>query len=205
MAVVTGGVRLRHLQRRNRHLLDERRAGGGVCDRRQPGAHGRWLLFRSAPSIRDEPRLAEAFKTGKGVGWGEYCNCLFCGVERFFRSGYKAHLVADWLPALDGVVAKLERGARVADVGCGHGVSTMLMAEAFPNSEFVGIDFHEASVAHATSHAGGLRNVRFETARAQDFKGSGYDLVTVFDALHDMGDPVGAVAHIRNSLNTDGT
>ena len=153
----------------------------------------------------DEPRLTEAFKTGKGVGWGEYCNCLFCGVARFFRPGYKAHLVADWLPALDGVVAKLERGARVADVGCGHGVSTMLMADAFPNSEFVGIDFHEASVAHATKHSGALRNVRFEAARAQDFKGSGYDLVTIFDALHDMGDPVGAVAHIRDSLNTDGT
>ena len=146
-------------RRRDRHLLDERRAGGGV--RRSKTARCTWpaASIPSARSIADEPRLAEAFKTGKGVGWGEYCNCLFCGVERFFRSGYKAHLVADWLPALDGVVAKLERGARVADVGCGHGVSTLLMAEAFPNSEFVGIDFHEASVAHATKHAGALRNV----------------------------------------------
>ena len=147
----------------------------------------------------DEPRLAEAFKSGKGVGWGEYCNCLFCGVERFFRSGYKAHLVADWLPALDGVVAKLERRREGGRRRLRSRRIHLLMAEAFPNSEFVGIDFHEASVAHATKHAGALRNVRFETARAQDFKGSGYDLVTVFDALHDMGDPVGAVAHIRTA------
>lgn len=153
----------------------------------------------------DEPRLAEAFKTGKGVGWGEYCNCLFCGVERFFRPGYRQHLVGEWLPALDGVVDKLKRGARVADIGCGHGVSTLLMAEAFPNSEFVGIDFHDASVRHASEHANGQRNVRFEAARAQDFRGSDYDLVTIFDALHDMGDPVGAAAHIRDSLRSDGT
>lgn len=153
----------------------------------------------------DEPKLTEAFRTGKGVGWADHSNCLFCGVERFFRPGYKTNLVSDWLPALDGVVAKLERGAKVADIGCGHGVSTILMAEAFPNSEFVGIDFHEASVAHASTHANGLTNVRFEAARAQDFKGSGYDLVTVFDALHDMGDPVGAIAHIRSSIKTDGT
>jgi ubiquinone/menaquinone biosynthesis C-methylase UbiE len=153
----------------------------------------------------DEPRLGEAFKSGRGLGWGEHCNCLFCGVERFFRPGYKAHLVADWLPALEGVVAKLKRGARVADVGCGHGVSTLLMAEAFPNSEFVGIDFHEASIAHAKASASGLRNIRFETARAQDFSGSGFDLVTMFDALHDMGDPQGAVAHIRKSIKADGT
>jgi 2-polyprenyl-3-methyl-5-hydroxy-6-metoxy-1,4-benzoquinol methylase len=153
----------------------------------------------------DEPRLAEAFKSGSGLGWGDHCNCLFCGVERFFRPGYKAHLVAEWLPALDGVVAKLTRGAKVADVGCGHGVSTVLMAEAFPNSEFVGIDFHEASIVHARKHAKGLPNVRFETARAQDFSGSGYDLVTMFDALHDMGDPQGAVAHIRKTIKPDGT
>jgi 2-polyprenyl-3-methyl-5-hydroxy-6-metoxy-1,4-benzoquinol methylase len=153
----------------------------------------------------DEPRLGEAFRSGRGLGWGEHCNCLFCGVERFFRPGYKAHLVADWLPALEGVVAKLKRGARVADVGCGHGVSTLLMAEAFPNSEFVGIDFHEASIAHARRHVNGLRNVRFETARAQDFAGSDYDLVTMFDSLHDMGDPQGAIAHIRKSMKPDGT
>jgi 2-polyprenyl-3-methyl-5-hydroxy-6-metoxy-1,4-benzoquinol methylase len=153
----------------------------------------------------DEPKLTEAFKTGTGVGWGDRCNCLFCGVERFFRPGYKAHLVAEWLPALDGVVDKLKRGAKVADVGCGHGASTTIMAAAFPNSEFVGIDFHEASIAHARQHANGLANVRFETARAQDYAGAGFDLVTIFDALHDMGDPVGAVTHVRKTLKSDGT
>lgn len=152
----------------------------------------------------DEPKLAEAFKTGHGLGWADHCNCLFCGVERFFRPGYRAHLVAEWLPALDGMVERLQHGARVADVGCGHGASTLLMAEAFPNSEFVGIDFHEASIAHAAGHAGGFNNVRFQTARAQDFVGSGFDLVTMFDALHDMGDPVGAVSHARKVLKPDG-
>ena len=141
----------------------------------------------------------------KTVGWGEHCNCLFCGVERFFRPGYKAHLVAEWLPALDGVVAKLEHGARVADVGCGHGASTLIMAKAFPHSEFVGIDFHAASIAHAREHAGGLPNARFETGRAQDYQGSGFDLVIMFDALHDMGDPVGAAAHALTTLKSDGT
>ncbi|MES2601887.1 MAG: class I SAM-dependent methyltransferase [Pseudomonadota bacterium] len=153
----------------------------------------------------DEPKLADAFKSGKGLGWGEHCNCLFCGVERFFRPGYKAHLVAEWLPALEGVVAKLERGATVADVGCGHGVSTVLMAQAFPNSEFVGIDFHDASIAHARRHAGGLKNLRFEVAKAQDFAGSDFDLVTMFDALHDMGDPVGAISQAKAALRSDGT
>ena len=153
----------------------------------------------------DEPKLAEAFKSGKGLHWGEHCNCLFCGVERFFRPGYRAHLVAEWLPALDGVVEKLERGAKVADVGCGHGASTLLMAQAFPNSEFVGIDFHDGSIAHARKQANGTGNVRFEVARAQDFSGSDFDLVAMFDALHDMGDPVGAVAHILTTLKRDGT
>jgi len=153
----------------------------------------------------DEPKLAEAFKSGKGLHWGEHCNCLFCGVERFFRPGYRAHLVAEWLPALDGVVAKLELGARVADVGCGHGASTLLMAQAFPNSEFVGIDYHDGSIAHARKQAKGTGNARFEVARAQDFSGGDFDLVAMFDALHDMGDPVGAIAHIRTALKRDGT
>jgi ubiquinone/menaquinone biosynthesis C-methylase UbiE len=153
----------------------------------------------------DEPKLTETFQTGKGLGWGDHCNCLFCGVDRFFRPGYRGHLVADWLPSLNGVVDKLKRGAKVADVGCGHGSSTLLMAEAFPNSEFVGIDFHEPSITHARSHVNRLRNVRFEVARAQDFQGSDYDLVAMFDALHDMGDPAGAAAHVRDSLKPDGT
>jgi SAM-dependent methyltransferase len=153
----------------------------------------------------DEPKLAEAFKTGKGVEWGDHCSCLFCGTERFFSPTYKAHLVTEWLPALDGIVEKLKKGARVADVGCGHGSSTRLMAEAFPKSEFIGFDYHTASVAHAREHVKGLRNIRFEVARAQDFPGRDFDLVTIFDALHDMGDPVGAAAHARRSLKPDGT
>jgi len=155
--------------------------------------------------FHDEPKLAEAFKSGRGLHWGDHCNCLFCGVERFFRPGYRTHLVAEWLPALNGVTDKLARGAKVADVGCGHGVSTLLMADAFPNSQFVGIDYHEGSVVHAREKANGRKNVRFEVARAQDFAGAGYDLVTMFDSLHDMGDPVGAVAHIRNGMADDGT
>lgn len=162
--------------------------------------------FHSVAAIyADEPKLVEAFKSGKGIGWGDHCNCLFCGVERFFRPGYKAHLVSEWLPALDGVVAKLERGIKVADVGCGHGASTLIMAKAFPNSEFTGFDFHDASIAHARQHAKGLANVGFETARAQDFAGDGYGLVTMFDALHDMGDPVGAARHARETLANSGT
>jgi ubiquinone/menaquinone biosynthesis C-methylase UbiE len=162
-------------------------------------------FYSLAAVFADEPKLTQAFRTGKGVGWGDHCNCLFCGVERFFRPGYKAHLLGEWLPALDGVVAKLERGAKVADVGCGHGASTLIMAKAFPNSQFIGIDFHDASIAHARQHANGVGNVRFETARAQDYAGSGFDLVTMFDALHDMGDPVGAAAHARKTLKQDGT
>jgi 2-polyprenyl-3-methyl-5-hydroxy-6-metoxy-1,4-benzoquinol methylase len=162
--------------------------------------------FHSIAAVfADEPKLTEAFKSGHGIGWGQHCNCLFCGVEKFFRPGYKANLVAEWLPSLDGVVDKLDKGARVADVGCGHGASTLMMAEAFPNSEFVGIDFHEPSIEHARLAAKGLPNVRFETGRAQDFGGSNFDLVTMFDALHDMGDPVGAAAHAHKRLKPDGT
>lgn len=152
----------------------------------------------------DRPKLVEAFRSGKGVCWTEHCNCLFCGTDRFFRPGYKANLLSTWIPALDGVAEKLERGARVADVGCGHGSSTLIMAEAFPNSEFVGYDFHEESVAEARKQANGLANVRFETARAQDYPGKDFDLVCLFDALHDMGDPVGAARHIAQSLKSDG-
>lgn len=162
-------------------------------------------FYSLAAIFADEPRLTEAFKTGNGVGWGEHCNCLFCGTERFFRPGYKAHLVSEWLPALDGVTEKLSNGAKVADIGCGHGVSTMIMGEAFPRSRFTGFDFHAPSIEAARANATGMANVTFEVARAQDFDGTGYDLVTIFDALHDMGDPVGAAAHIRSSLAEDGT
>ena len=152
-----------------------------------------------------EPRLTEAFRTGEGIGWDEHCNCLFCGTERFFRSGYLASLVGEWLPALDGVVEKLRRGIKVADIGCGHGASTAIMAEAFPNSEFVGFDYHEGSVAEARRQCAHLPNVRFEVARAQDLPERGFGFAAIFDALHDMGDPVGAVRNIRRSIDPDGT
>ena len=153
----------------------------------------------------DRPKLAHAFRHGGGVSWTDRCSCMFCGTDRFFRPGYKANLVANWLPSLSGIVEKLERGALVADVGCGLGSSTLIMAEAFPNSRFVGIDFHAPSIEHASRHAKALTNVQFKTARAQDFQGSGFDLVTMFDAPHDMGDPVGAARHIAQSLKPDGT
>ncbi len=161
-------------------------------------------FYSLAAVYADEPKLASAFRSGDGVGWGEHNQCLFCGTERFFRPGYKANLVSHWLPALDGVVARLEAGARVADVGCGRGASTIVMGEAFPNSEFVGIDFHDKSIEHASAAPGKPGNVRFEVGRAQDFGGD-YDFVAIFDALHDMGDPVGAVANIRKRLRDGGT
>ncbi len=155
----------------------------------------------------DEPKITHAFQTGEGVAWGDHSDCLFCGTEKFFRPGYQANIVAEWLPALDGVVEKLSAGAKVADVGCGHGVSTLVMAKAFPKSEFIGFDFHQASIAQASSHAreSGLDNVRFEVAAAKHFPGSDFDLVAYFDCLHDMGDPVGAIEHTHAALKSDGT
>ena len=155
----------------------------------------------------DEPKITHAFQTGEGVSWGEHDACLFCGTEKFFRPGYQANLVAEWLPALDGVVDKLENGAKVADVGCGHGASTMVMAQAFPKSTFIGFDFHEPSVDRANQLAmeSGLTNVRFNVATSKHFPGNDYDLVAYFDCLHDMGDPVGAAAHTLQALKSDGT
>jgi len=162
--------------------------------------------FQSLAAVfANEERLTRAFQTGEGIGWEQHCTCLFCGTERFFRTGYKTYLTQEWLPALEGVVAKLKRGARVADIGCGHGASTIIMAETFPDSEFVGIDFHEPSIAEARRKAGALSNIRFEVGRAQDYAGADYDLVTMFDALHDMGDPTGAVAHIKKTMARDAT
>jgi SAM-dependent methyltransferase len=161
-----------------------------------------------AALFKDEERLTEAFRTGAGVGWHEHHRCLFRGTERFFRPGYAAHLIDEWLPALDGVVAKLRRGARVADVGCGHGVTTILMAKAFPKSTFVGFDYHPPSIERAraaASEAGVTGNGRFEVADSRVFPGEDYDLVAFFDCLHDMGDPVGAGKHVRKSLAADGT
>jgi len=155
----------------------------------------------------DEPKVTHAFRSGEGLAWGEHSECLFCGTEKFFRPGYKASLVSQWLPALDGVSEKLARGAKVADVGCGHGASTLVMAEAYPRSTFVGFDFHAESIEHANALAREMKlaNVRFELASAKHFPGTDYDLVAFFDCLHDMGDPVGAAAHTLKALKPDGT
>jgi 2-polyprenyl-3-methyl-5-hydroxy-6-metoxy-1,4-benzoquinol methylase len=162
----------------------------------------------AAAYVENQPKVQAAFTTGSGVGWGNQAGCLFCAVARFFRPGYNANILQKWLPSLDGVVDKLERGARVADVGCGHGYSTVMMAEAFPNTEFIGFDFHAASIDEARSHAETHRvqdNVRFEVSSAKHYPGEDYDLVTCFDCLHDMGDPVGAARHIHGTLKSDGT
>jgi len=157
--------------------------------------------------LRDEPKITEAFKTGRGVGWHEHDPSLFRGTERFFRPGYAAHLLGEWIPALAGVTEKLERGATMADVGCGHGVTTIMMAKAFPRSTFVGFDYHQPSLDRATvaaREAGVSSNLRFERATAKDYPGK-FDLVAFFDCLHDMGDPAGASAHVLTTLNPDGT
>jgi SAM-dependent methyltransferase len=161
-----------------------------------------------AATILDEPKVTEAFKSGRGVGWNRRSACLFCGTARFFRTSYKHHLVQEWLPALDGVVDKLNRGAKVADIGCGHGVSTRLMAEAFPKSRFYGFDYHEGSIetARKDAKAAGLSDrVSFDVHSAKSYPAEGYDLLCFFDCLHDMGDPVGAMKHVRESMAADGT
>ena len=153
------------------------------------------------------PRIVESFRTGKGMEWGEHDPELFQGTERFFRPSYVGNLVSSWIPALDGVKAKLERGAAVADVGCGHGASTLLMAQAFPKSKFTGFDNHPPSVeaARARAKAAGLSDrAKFEVAKATDFPGT-YDLVAHFDCLHDLADPVGAAKAVKKALKPDGT
>jgi len=186
-----------------------------------PEAHVAALTDESSPACvlggfqgmtaatRATPRIIEGFKTGKGFGWHEHDPNLFEGTERFFRPGYNANLVSSWIPALDGVDAKLRAGATVADIGCGHGASTLIMAKAYPKSTFVGFDYHQPSIDRARKHAAeaGLgERVQFEVAAAKSFPGKGrYDLVAFFDCLHDMGDPVGAARHVRESLKADGT
>jgi SAM-dependent methyltransferase len=185
-----------------------------------PAEHAAVLADESSPAylpgvfqnalgaMIDSPRITDAVKTGEGVGWHEHTQDIFDGCERAFRPGYNANLISTWLPALDGVVAKLERGAAVADVGCGHGASTILMAQSFPASTFVGSDYHEGSITTARQRAveaGVSDRVRFEVASASSFSGRGYDLVTMFDCLHDLGDPVGAARHVRQALAADGT
>jgi SAM-dependent methyltransferase len=158
-----------------------------------------------ASFFADEDRLVEAFRTGAGLPWNAHDHRLFAGTEDFFRAGYRQHLVGSWLPALDGVVGKLEAGARVADVGCGHGASTIIMAEAYPASTFTGFDSHAGGIERARAAAGAADGVRFEVAGADAFAGDAYDLVCVFDAFHDLGDPAGAARHIRDALAPDGT
>jgi 2-polyprenyl-3-methyl-5-hydroxy-6-metoxy-1,4-benzoquinol methylase len=156
----------------------------------------------------DEEPITEAFRTGAGMGWHEHDHRLFRGTERFFRPGYRAHLVSEWIPALDGVEAKLRLGAKVADVGCGHGASTVIMAQAFPNSEFHGFDYHGPSIERArqaAAEAGVDGRVDFQQTSAKEYPGRRYDLVCMFDCLHDMGDPVGASAHVLETLDDDGT
>ena len=158
-------------------------------------------------AIAAVPRMEQAFTTGAGMGWHEHDHQVFSGCEKFFRPGYLAHLTAEWIPALDGIQDRLEHGARVADIGCGHGASTVLMAQAFPASTFSGSDYHEGSIAEASkraAEAGVADRATFEVAGAQSFAGAGYDLVTSFDCLHDMGDPLGAARHVRNALAPDG-
>lgn len=173
--------------------------GAGPVD--LPGAYS---LVRALFHARD--RAVDNFRTGKGMEWGEHHACLFHGTERFFRASYNSNLLNAWLPALDGVTAKLERGALVADVGCGHGASTILMAQAYPNSKFVGIDYHAGSIETARQRANdaGVTNATFEAADAAGYDGGPYDVIAFFDCIHDMADPAGAARHARRSLEPDG-
>ena len=159
-------------------------------------------------ALKAVPKVSKAFQTGLGIGWHEHDVGLFHGTEKFFRPGYAANLAQSWLPALDGVEAKLKAGCRVADVGCGHGASTILMAQAYPEARFWGFDYHAPSIEWArqsAAKAGVAERVLFEVASAKDYPGKDYDLVCVLDCLHDLGDPVGASSHVRSSLNQDGT
>ena len=165
---------------------------------------GAYLVVQDLFHVRE--RALQNFRTGAGMEWGEHHRCLFHGTERFFRAGYNAHLINEWLPTLTGVVAKLEQGGRAADVGCGHGASTILLARKFPKSEFVGYDYHEPSIEMARKRAveAGTPNARFEVADASSYSGTNFDLIAFFDCLHDMGDPAGAARHAYTALNTEG-
>lgn len=173
---------------------------GGPVD--LPGAY--YLIEATFHAL---DRTVDNFRSGHGMEWGEHHACLFHGTERFFRAGYNAHLLGEWLPALDGVTAKLAAGAKVADIGCGHGASTVLMAQAYPASQFIGYDYHAESIRTAGERAAaaGVRNARFEVADATSYDEGGFDLIAFFDCLHDMGDPVGAARHARQALKADGT
>ena len=160
-----------------------------------------------AACVKDEPKITEAFRSGKGVGWHEHDHGLFAGTERFFRPNYRAHLISEWIPALGDTEAKLKTGAKVADVGCGLGTSTILMGQAYPKSTFVGFDYHDGSIKmarEAAAKAGVGDRVKFEIAKAKDYPGKGFELVAFFDCLHDMGDPEGAAKHVKESMTPDG-
>ena len=189
-----------------RYFLSEEQAFALANENSAAYLPGAFLVAVSA--LRAVPTLIERFRTGEGLGWHEHDAGLFRGTEMFFRPGYAANLINSWIPALDGVEEKLKAGAKVADVGCGLGASTILMAQAYPKSTFIGFDYHDKSIEVArerAKEAGLEERVEFEVARAKDFPGSGYDFVTYFDCLHDMGDPIGAAAHVRETIASDGT
>lgn len=189
-----------------RYFLSEEQAFA-LADENSPAyLPGAFLLAVSA--LHAVPKLIERFRTGEGLGWHEHDNGLFRGTEMFFRPGYAANLVNSWIPALGGVEEKLKAGAKVADIGCGLGASTILMAQAYPKSTFIGFDYHDKSIEMARHRAKEGRvadRVKFEVAKAKDFPGDDYEFVTYFDCLHDMGDPVGAAAHVRETIKSDGT
>jgi SAM-dependent methyltransferase len=189
-----------------RYSLSEEQAFA-LADESSPAyLPGAFQLVTSA--IKSEPKIRDAFKTGAGFGWHEHDHGLFEGTERFFRPNYIGNLVGSWIPALEGVEAKLQRGARVADIGCGHGASTILLAQAYPKSQFFAFDYHEPSIEaarKAAAKAGVADRVTFAQAAAKDYPGTDYDLVAFFDCLHDMGDPTGAATHVLRSLAQDGT
>src|SRR5437762_8074799 len=166
---------------------------------------GAFQVIAACFSSRD--RVTDCFRTGEGIEWGAHDPCLFEGTERFFRPGYATNLISSWLPALEGVVPVLQRGGLVADVGCGLGASTILMAQAYPRSRFIGFDYHRGSIetARERARAAGVEDrVQFDVAKATDYPGKGYDLVAHFDCLHDMADPVGAARHVRETLAPKG-
>jgi ubiquinone/menaquinone biosynthesis C-methylase UbiE len=188
-----------------RYFLSEEQASCLADPQGPVDLPGAYMLVQDLFHVR--PRAVENFRTGRGMEWGEHHQCLFHGTERFFRAGYNANLVGSWLPSLDGVMEKLKRGGRAADIGCGHGASTILMAKTFPAAEFVGYDYHAASIEVARQRAqeAGIRNARFEVADAASYPGRDYDFVAFFDCLHDMADPAAAARRARNALKPDGS
>jgi SAM-dependent methyltransferase len=209
-----------------REWLNNQAAGGYVlyhpgADRYElPDEHAMVLARKESPVFMaggmgtvaamwlGQEKVANAFRNGSGVGWHEHDSCLHFGTEHFYRTGYQAHLVQDWIPALDGVVEKLQRGAKVADVGCGHAASTVILAQAFPRSEFFGFDYHAGSIAVAKKRAnesGVEGRTTFETASAAEYPGNNYDLICFMDCFHDLGDPLGAAKHARQAIAADGT